>query len=170
MIWKLPCHVHVSLVLSVPRSNLPRAPVINIVCLGVLYLHLKDTSAAPSRLLRARPVKLGRLLNTTDTHCRTLPLRVHHVEVDSSQRRDCIPTSSSTVYHVLRTALCISRKSGDDGTHKTARWPPYSVDLHHVSRSMSVVSPFVVKPRHTDRWPWRGESFSVEIPRCFTMP
>ena len=31
----------------------------NFLCLRVLYLHLKDTSPAPSRLLCARPVKLG---------------------------------------------------------------------------------------------------------------
>ena len=44
---------------------LDRASVINIVFLCVLYLHLKDTSPAPSRLLRARPVVLGKLLKTT---------------------------------------------------------------------------------------------------------
>ena len=48
---------------SASRTNLPRAPVIDIVCLCVLYLHLKDTLFAPSILLRARPLKLRRLLN-----------------------------------------------------------------------------------------------------------
>ena len=32
---------------------------LNIVCLCVHYLHLKDTYPAPSRLLRTCPVKLG---------------------------------------------------------------------------------------------------------------
>ena len=50
--------VHVSCVSFVTYQTRP-APVINMVCLCVLYLHLKDTSPAPSRLLRARPVKLG---------------------------------------------------------------------------------------------------------------
>ena len=56
--------VHVKSVLSASRTNLPQAPVINIVCLCVLYLHLKDTSSAPSRPLRARLVKR----ETSQTH------------------------------------------------------------------------------------------------------
>ena len=52
-------------IVGLSRINLlPRAPVTNIVCLCVHYLHLKDTSPAPSRPLRARPVELRRPINT----------------------------------------------------------------------------------------------------------
>ena len=44
-------------------NYLDQAPVMNIVCLCVLYLHRKNFPA-PSRPLRARPVKLGRFLIT----------------------------------------------------------------------------------------------------------
>ena len=42
-------------------AYLDQAPVINIVCLCAPYLHLKDTSPAPSRPSHARtsPVRLG---------------------------------------------------------------------------------------------------------------
>ena len=57
---------------------------------------------------------------------------------------------SNAVYHALQEAPCISRDSGDNGTHHIARGLPAYAAVHDVSTSVIVTSFVVVKPRHTD--------------------
>ena len=57
---------HLCFSVSLVPTYLDQAPVINIVCLCVPYLYLKDTSPAPSRPPNARTTRVTGLVRACD--------------------------------------------------------------------------------------------------------